>query len=101
MVSRASHYSAKARHSQREFGAEKPKMVARDTGTAWIPKAVEALQAMPVGEYFNINQINHLFNISSAQLRELSRRGILHMRGRRSDSDEFIEFQWALQTKLP
>jgi hypothetical protein len=96
MVSRASHYSAKARHSQREFGAVKPKLMDQDEGTSWITTAVERLQVLPLGAYLNIDQISFVYYLSEFHLRELAKRGILHMRAHRDEDGKFIEYQWCL-----
>lgn len=96
MVSRATHYSNQAKHSQRQFGQQKAKLVSVDQGTAWISPMVERLQPLPVGLYFNLEQVQFVAPATVEQLRELSRRGILHMRSLRDENQKFVEFQWAL-----
>jgi hypothetical protein len=96
MVSRRTHYSNQRRHSQREFGVAKPRLLPRDEGTAWQGSYVASLQG--VTEEFNADspvaaELGHTSEERVLRLRELSKLGVLHMRAHRVDG-VFIEYRW-------
>lgn len=99
MVSRATHYTNKRRHSQREFGQEKPRLMERDEGTAWIGAAATMLREYQ-GATFNAEHalavaVHEEPGTRLTRLRTLSRNGVLRMHAHR-EHDRFIEYRWTI-----
>jgi hypothetical protein len=96
-MSRASHYRRTSKAAQRN-GVAKGKTPARDTDTVWIPEFVSSIQGLD--NYFTADSIIAASLGDTAEermlkLRELARRGILHMTAYREDG-EFVEFRFVL-----
>lgn len=98
MVSRAAHFRNKAKHAQRPFGYEAPKLVKEDE---WIEKAMDTARSM--GRQAEVilatqyaEQVGCSIGEAELQLRRLSRLGFLTMSVERSASAEFVRFVWKL-----
>lgn len=107
MTTRAQHYSNKARHSQREFNQEKPKLQPVGSDTTWIgeftaslaglrtPLTVNSILALPLGHTSTERELN---------LRKASSMGVLRMRvvqtehriGPKTSVMAFSHFEWVL-----
>ena len=98
MVSRASHYRNQARHSQRNFGEVKPRLLDRDEGTAWQGPFIATLSnTMPE---FNADSpiaasLGETSKTRTLRLRELCKIGVLHMRAHREEN-VFVEYRWTV-----
>lgn len=96
-MSRASHYRRTSKAAQRN-GVAKAALPARDTDTVWIPEFVSSIQGLE--EYFTADSIiaaslGATVDDRMVKLRELARRGILHMTAYREDG-EFVEYRFIL-----
>lgn len=97
MVSRATHYRAKAKHDQRGFGESKPALPPRDSTTEWIGPFVSSIQGLT--EPFTVDSIIALSlgtpTERALKLRELSKLGVLRMYAH-FENNKFIEYRWQL-----
>lgn len=98
MVSRATHYRAKAKHDQRGFGESKPALPPRDTTTAWVGPFVSSIQGLT--EPFSADSIIALSlgattEERTVKLRELSKLGVLRMYAL-WENKEFVGYRWKL-----
>jgi hypothetical protein len=94
---RAAHARNKARHAQREFGQEKPKVVSQAEGTRYMGAFVESVQGLLE---FNIShpvtdQLGDTDEAKMIRLRELSKAGVLRMTAHREEG-LFVEYRWVV-----
>ena len=99
MASRASHYQAKKRHSQREFTYVKPQLVKEDS---WIGEAMEACRILAkihsnvwgLDEYATFLKLS--LPVADERLRRLSKMSFLTTSVERASDGKFIRFTWSL-----
>lgn len=96
MVSRASHYRAKAKHDQRSFGEVKPKLLARELETVWVPEWRDGLRLLAL---ITIQTAAESFEVTEEEankrLRKMSQMGLLRMTAHR-EAGVFVEYRWQL-----
>ena len=93
MVSRATHYRNVKRHSQLAVPQEAPaKKISPEVATSWIPEYVARLTS---GQVLTLaDPIAQ--EVGEAKLREISRRGLLHMQAVKADG-VFSHFSWIVK----
>ena len=94
MTTRAQFYANK-KHDQRTFGAVRPAKPTPEQATAWIPGFLETLAH---GQEIRLDdETARTLGDRSTQevrLRDLSRRGMLHMTAERGEAQEFLGWLW-------